>query len=189
MSVRFRIRIKTGFAFPRGFGRKNWKRINEGPLKKIGLYARRVEINLIRKDTSRKQTPSKPGKPPKSRYPGHPFKKIFSDVNAWETNVVIGHKNLSGAKQTPMQIHEFGENIRTILTPIPRNRKKIKDPIHRARVRELFKSGRIKSRQLPRVGRTVKMPARPFALPTVRITARKMPEMWRNSVTSATVSK
>lgn len=180
---------RTMVTFDRSILKRNWKAINEGPLKKAGLLARRIEIQSIRKDITKKQNPAKPGRPPKSRDPRHPFRQIFSDVSPLETNVMIGHMGYYPG-QTAMQMHEFGEHV-TISTIVPRKKKwQIKDPIKREKVAAAFRSGKLtRNKPQPRTTKVIKMPERPFALPALQKTAKRLPALWANSVGSATVRK
>lgn len=180
---------RTMFTFDKSIIKRNWKAINEGPLKRAGLLARRIERQSIRKDITKKQNPSKPGRPPKSRHPGHPFRMIYSIPNPLDTSVIIGHVGFYGG-QTAMQIQEFGEQVR-ISTVIPRTKKwQIKDPVKRAKVAAAFRSGKLKRpKPQPRTTKIIKMPERPFALPALEKTAKRLPELWANSVGTATVRK
>lgn len=172
--------------FDRNIIKRNWKSINESPLKHAGLLARKIERQLIRIDTSKSQRPSKPGRPPKSRAPGHPFRRIYSDVNLWQTNVIVGHVGF-GAKQTAMEIQEFGQTVTIKEKRIPRLRKQIKNLALRRLIAAKFRRGELKSTPIPIVTRRIHMPERPFALPTTRLVARRLPPLWANSVSPATV--
>jgi hypothetical protein len=86
-----------------------------------------------------------------------------------------------------MEIHEFGQ-IAVIKRISPRrSHRRITDARERDRVRKMFLSGRLTSKPLRRITRSVRYPPRPFAYPTTVIVARQMPAMWANSITSATV--
>jgi hypothetical protein len=179
-------RYRVLHKFDKSILKRNWSKINESPLKRAGLLARTIERGLIRVDTSVKQNPSKPGRPPKSRHPGHPFRRIFSDVNAFETNVVIGHLGFY-AGQTAMEIQEFGQRVRIKRRLPMKVRKKIVDPKRRAAVRQMFLSGKLKSKIIPSVYETIKMPERPFAYPTTQRIASRLPALWANCISPATV--
>lgn len=181
---RFRPRM---FSFDREIIRRNWNKINESPLKKAGLYARRVMINSIRVDRSRAQRPSRPGRPPKSHDSRQRFRMIYSVPG--RGNVVIGHAKLFNLpdNQTAMSRNEFGEWVRIRRLVIPRNRRRISSNLRREAIRQMFLSGRLRSAPLQQVNSLVKMPERPFALPALQKTERRLPTLWANSVTSATV--
>lgn len=180
---------RTMVTFDRSIIKRNWKAINEGPLKRAGLLARRIERQSIRVDITKKQNPSRPPRPPKSRHPGHPFRLIYSVPNPMDTSVIIGHVGFY-AGQTAMQMHEFGEQVR-ISTVVPRKRKwQIKDPVKREKVAAAFRSGKLKRpKPQPRTTKVIQMPERPFALPALQKTAKRLPQLWVNSVGSATVRK
>ena len=181
-----RFKTRSMVFFDRSIIKRNWSNINQGPLHKIGALARTVERGLIRKDTSKKKTPSKPGRPPKSRAPGHPFKRIYYVVNRFQTNVIIGHVGF-GAAQTPMEIHEEGQRVRIKRRIFKKSQRPIQDPLRRKRIRELFLQGRIRPGPHLTTSESIKMPERKFARPTVEKVAPRMPKLWENSVSTATV--
>ena len=175
-------------SFNRNIFSHNWSQINDGPLKKAGLLTRKIMRGSIRRATISKKTgdisqkPSKPGKPPKSRHPSHPFKKIFSLPS--KRDVIIGHVGF-GSKQTPMEMHEFGQQA-TIMTPMLPRRRAVSRRQAKA-AREKFISGQIKSKKVPRVPKKIRMPKRPFAQPALVKAKSKLPGLWRNSVNKSTV--
>ena len=191
------IKLKTkGFhTFDKSIIKTNWAAINETPIKRAGLLARRIMIGLIRRDNSKKQNPSKPPKPPKSRAPGHPFKKIYSKPDRHDTSATIGHMGF-GASQTAMEINEFGQEVKTnVIVRLRKNTRKGKrgrtrktSLRQRRAAREKFQSGALKHTSVTRfVSKTVSYPERPFALPALQRTASKLPALWKNSISSATV--
>lgn len=174
------------YTFDKSIIKRNWSKINESPIKRAGLLARTIERGLIRKDTSRSQRPSKPGRPPKSRATGHPFRKIYSVPNYLETSAVVGHVGWKPGL-TAMEIQEFGKTVRIRRPQFP-SRQRITDPVRRAKIRQLFLSGKIKSKPTQIVTEMVKMPERPFALPTTQRVAKRMPALWKNSVNASVVN-
>jgi hypothetical protein len=170
--------------FDRSIFKHNWKSINETPLKHAGLLARRIERGLIRRDRSRSQRPSRPGRPPKSRHPSDIFRRIFSLPGP--TDVLVGHVGLFGRRQTVMEIHEFGQVVPLKQKVIGINPYRIQDPAQRAKVRQLYLSGKLKNKKVPIVTRMVKYPERPFARPTTQRVTPMLPNLWKNSVTSKT---
>jgi len=177
------FRYRNHVVFNRNILKVNWEKINETPLKRAGLLVRRIERQSIRRDTTRSQRPSKPGRPPKSRAPGHPFRMIFSVPG--KTDVIIGHMGFGRGRQTPMEIHEFGQMV-TISEIVRPNRRRILDPVERARVRAMYLSGRLRHKPVRRVTRTIKMPERKFAEPALNKAALRLPQLWQNSVAAAT---
>jgi len=183
----------NGFGtFDRNIVKKNWKAINEGPLKRAGLLARKIMIRSIRKDRTKKQLPSKVGKPPKSRHVGHPFRLIFS-LPKGTSAVVVGHMAFRSQDQTTMSVNEFGENVsRQIIKPrakgfSKKGRKLSKKQIRAAKRK--FKAGQIKHKKPDRITKTVRYPKRPFARPALEKTKDKLPALWANSVKHSTVSR
>jgi hypothetical protein len=184
----FAIKPKMLFKFDKSILKTNWAKINESPIKRAGLLARRIERGLIRQTASgKKRRPSRPGKPPRSHHPSQIFRRIYSVPNFLETNVIIGHVGLYGG-QTAMEIQEFGQSV-VIKERLPfQSRRPIANPVHRKKVREMFVSGRLVNRHRKSYQqRMIKMPKRPFAKPTLERTAKRLPALWANSVSSATI--
>lgn len=180
------------------FVSRNWRTINNRPISKAAGTIRKIMRGSIRRAYISKKTglptqrPSKPGKPPKSRYAGHPFKNIQYRASPDEAKAVIGHIKLPFRQQdprrTPMEAHEFGKTVQ-IKTIVKRPKKKISDRQRKA-ARRLYLQGRLKS-QRPKarfVTRTVRMPKRPFAYPALKKYAKKLGWLWKNSVNRSTVS-
>lgn len=169
---------------------KSWSKIQETPLKRAGLLTRTIMRGSIRRvqrftKTGKLTKPSKPGKPPKSRASGHPFKKIFSIPFPKQGLVMIGHKGL-GQRQTPMEIHEFGQLIRGKQFPKPRSKRRISERQRRsARVKYL--RGQIKHKSVPT--KMIKMPKRPFAKPAMEKARPRIAKFWKGSFSSRTVNR
>lgn len=176
---------------------RNWASINRTPIRRAGLLVRKIMRGSIRrayvsKKTGRPTTrPSKPGKPPKSRHVGHPFKMIFSIPNAEASRAVIGHKILPYRKQdsrvTPMEAHEFGRMV-TIKTIVKQQRSRISRKQRKA-ARRLYLQGRLKSKRKPAqfVTRRVRMPKREFAEPALKKSIRKLGWLWKDKIRRSTI--
>ncbi len=168
---------------------KNWSKIHETPLKRAGLLTRTIMRGSIRRvqrftKTGRLTKPSKPGKPPKSRASGHPFKQIFSVPFAKEGKVIIGHQGM-GQRQTPMEIHEFGQNIQAKKFPKRRSKQRISERQRRtARVKYL--RGLIKHKPVPT--KTIEMPKRQFARPAMLKAKPRITKFWKGSFSNRTVN-
>lgn len=162
----------------------NWRRINETPLKRVGLLVRKIMRGSIRRDTSKSRRPSKPGRPPKSRAPGHPFKRIYSIPDMINTSVVIGHVGYRGG-QTAMEMHEFGQQVTKKVYAKPR-RKPVSSR-QRSAARRKFLQGKIKPKPRPTIFKRIKMPARPFAAPALKKAKPKIAQFWRGSFNRGTV--
>jgi len=176
---------KVFTTFDRAIFKKNWRAINESPMKKAGLRVRRAAISRIRKakygrgtkkdPTGRKtfERPSKPGKPPKSRAPGHPFRRIYSVPIHFGTGVMIGPVGFDRNMVTTPELHEFGKRaIRFI-----RFQKSIRQ--RDKRTGRFRKNKRLRP-QYKKV--SVKYPARPFMAPALERIAPSLPRMWKNSL-------
>jgi hypothetical protein len=197
------------------FVRRNWRSINETPIKRAGLLVRTIMRGSIRRAHVSKKTgaisgkPSPPGKPPKARtgirpnVPGQapktqsknlPFKKILSIPFDGDTKAVIGHQLMPIKKQdpriTPMQAHERGKRVRIKTEPKSRQNQiggKAFSEKQRKAARKKFKEGRIKRKKVKRVRKRVKMPKRPFAFPALKKAKTKIGQFWRGRINKSTV--
>lgn len=168
---------------------KMWKKINETPLKKIGLQIRRRAISSIpkaerAKKVSTQQKPSKPGRPPKSRdrrtLGGHPMRKILSIPVLADTVVVVGSVGLDSRRNPAPGIHEHGETV-TIKVPT-RKRGRARSKKQREAAAKLFKAGRIQRKKTELETRTAKYPKRPFMVPAMEKMIHKLPSYYRNTL-------
>lgn len=159
-----RLRLKRGF-----------KRMHKSPLGKAAALVRMRARQSIRKATGKKQAtlqrPAKPGKPPKSRAPGHPFRLIFFDIENFHTRAVIGPMGFGGNPPVPA-VHEFGlaKKIKTF-----KRKKQAKG-----------RGGRFKKKQKAETFHTIKKyPPRPFMGPALLHVAPMLPLLWRGSLKAA----
>jgi len=113
---------RATYTFDRSILKKRWKRWVDEPMAKKALYIRKVAINSIRnahkaKTSAGFQSPSKPGRPPKTRAAGHPMRKIIADkigTSTRKTSWAIGSVKLTSkqkGKHAP-QLHEHGGKAR-----------------------------------------------------------------------------
>lgn len=191
----FKFRVNTFHTFDRSIFRRNWKNINEGPLKRAGLLVRKIWVQSIRVDRSLSQRPSKPGRPPKSRHPARPFKRIFSVPMMGvfgTTGVIVGHVGFRPGNQTPMEIHEFGQKI-TIRAIDRKKTRNLKARQRRALARRIQNDPQLrekirKNRKKADISRkTITMPERPHARPALEKGQNKLPALWRGSVSRSSV--
>lgn len=156
--------------FDRSVIRRNWRRINESPLKKSGLLVRRIARGSIRRGGKSKR-PSKPGTPPRSHWPGAtpPFKMIFSVPT--RTNVMVGMVGFGGAGNPVPGLHEHGGTA---------NRKVFLRVKGGGLSRSQFRG---KSRK--RITKRVVYEPRPFMLPALEKARPRLPKMWEGSLTKA----
>ncbi len=178
-------KFKFYFTFHKDIIKTNWSAIVESPLKRAGLLVRRIERQAIRRDTTKKQRPSKPGRPPKSRHPQDLFRQIYSVPDAKKGQVLIGHRGLYGG-QTVMEIHEFGQTATRKVRVLPGSskRRRIKDPQQRKKVAAMYAAGSLRSVNKPPSYRTVtvRYPERKFAKPSLTKALPKIIGMWKNAV-------
>lgn len=158
--------------FDRKVFKTNWKNINESPLKKAGLMVRKVAVRSVRKRKMkvRGKPPkgSPPGTPPRSRAPGHPYRRIFSIPNSWATSVIVGPVGFnSGTPPTP-EVHEFGLTARRRVMVEDRTRRRAK--------------GRGRKKRYILIDATVNYPKRATMRPALQKVKSKLPALWRNSI-------
>lgn len=187
-----RLSIQFQEDFDRQFIKKDWGRINANPAMRAGLYVRRVAANSIRRSKPGGK-PSTPGKPPRSRYPGHPFKFVRAATKQrfvfGAGQVIVGlvkFPNLGNEQTEPAPgIHEHGLRVtKKIRIYQPRKKgRRITNKAHAKRVRRMFKEGRIKQkpRQFREVYKTFTYPERPFMRPALRRSLPYIARFWRNS--------
>jgi hypothetical protein len=175
-----KLKVKSAVTFDRSVIRRNWKEINESPYKRAGLLVRKIARGSIRRDSSKKQRPSKPGRPPKSRAPGHPLKLIYSVVQAYGEGVMVGPVGFG--HQTPVpERHEKGKSV-TLKVAKRHTFKRATSEAQRRSARRMFQEGRIKSKKPDLKTRVIKFDPRPFMVPALEKAKSKIPEMWRGSV-------
>lgn len=187
------IKPRMFHEFNQAIIKKNWSKIQEGPLKRAGLLTRKIMRGSIRRakrytKTGKLTKPRKPPNPPRSVNPRgkYDFKKIFSYPNPRQSNVIIGHEGF-GQRQTPMEVHEFGQMVRAKVFPQKKKGKKKLSNRQREAARKKYLRGKIKHKPLPT--RLVKLPKRPFARPAGIKAQTKLPSMWRNSFRPSVVNQ
>lgn len=170
MFVRFRSQVY----FDRKIFKTNWKRINEFPLKRAGLLVRKYAVQSVRKRKwptgNRKPKPSPAGQPPRSRSPGHPYRRIFSVPNSFSTSVYVGFLGLHKNTTPTPAVHEYGMAVvRRVLVEKNTN------------VRNR-KTGRFQKKQYKIATKLVKYPKRPTMEPALKKAKSKLPALWHNSI-------
>ena len=167
----FAVRAKGFATFNRRIIKTNWRKINESPAKKAGLLVRKIAIRSIRRDRSKSgNRPSRPGKPPRTRAPGDPLRRIYSVPSPWGTSAMVGPIGF-GELRPVTELHEFG-GVRTGLF-----RKRLAN-LGRDR-RGRFAKGRPKM-VLERT--TVRFPKRPTMRPALLKAIPRLPPMWKHSL-------
>lgn len=192
--------------FDKSFLKRDWSKVNMTPLRRSGLWVRKIMIRSIRKVKSdrerlndfltgktkrfRRSKPSKAGSPPRSRYRGHPFRLIASEVLGGSA-AIVGHIGFNpGKAKTAMSVHEFGQTVQVKQFVIPKKKRGRRRTAHARRAaRKAYLAGKIPREANPVVikTRTVKMPERKFAEPAMKKGAPKLPSFWKDSVRPATV--
>lgn len=160
------LRVKARTTFDRRIlRRKNWKRLNNSPLKRAGLLVRKIARRSIRRRKTDKPAPA--GSPPRTRAPGDPLRKIFSVVNNLATEVIVGPVGLGDQEPAP-EVHEKGLQVRRPVLP-------------RWYLRLPPRARRQRPKPRPKL-RSVDYPPRPFMEPALEVAQPKLPELWRNSL-------
>lgn len=174
---------------------RNWRAINETPIKKAGLLIRQIMRGSIRRQpkisptTGKPRRASQPGRPPYARTgvgkgQNPPFKRIYSVPYGDNTKAVIGHEKLPIKKQdprvTPMQAHEFGMNVRRRMTR--KTYEKAKSEKQKRAARKKYLAGELKQRKKQYVTRRVKMPKRRFAFPALMKARAKIGQFWKGII-------
>lgn len=188
-----KIRVQPGihiyydprnFVFDKRIIKTNWRKLNETPVKRFGLKVRRRAIHSIpkaeraKKEKTRRK-PSKPGRPPKSRSPGHPLRLIYSVPINFGTAAVIGAVGFGQDLRPVPGRHEHGRTV-SIAVPQRRTTRTARSKKQSKAARKHFLSGRIKSKPLPRIRKTVKYPERPFMKPALKKELVNMPYHWKH---------
>lgn len=180
------MKVKTLHMFDRNIFRKNWKKINDTPLKKAGLYVRKIAIQSIRRDQSKSKRPSKPGRPPKTRASGDPIRRIFSVPSGG--GVIVGAVKLSSRSSEAVPgLHEHGGS-RSAYELLEPERNRPTTAGQRAAFRKLVLAGdsRVTAylRQNKRKPRKIRVsyPPRPFMAPALEKALPKLPEMWQGAI-------
>ena len=155
--------------FDRSIIKRNWGRINRGPLTRAGLLVRKIARSSIkRRKKGGKSGPA--GQPPRSRQTGTspPFKLIFSVVDPSSRFATVGMVGFGGANPTPA-LHEHGGTAKRTLF-IPKS------------TQSRTEKGRFKRIRRRKVIRTVRYPKRPFMFPALTKATPMFPQFWRNSI-------
>lgn len=184
--------------FDRSIFHKNWKKINETPAKRAGMYVRKTAIRSIRKDRSKSKRPSKPGRPPKTRAAGEPMRRIYSVPYGRRGGVIVGAVKLSGTSRgEPVPgLHEhggaktievfYGEGQKVVITKRPsteRQRQAFRALAKSSdsRVQPYLRQERART-ELAKRRKAVTFPKRPFMGPALERSLPKLPKMWAGAI-------
>ncbi len=155
--------------FDRGVIKIRWRKMAESPAKKAGLLVRRIAIRSIRRDrTKGGNRPSRPGKPPRTRSPGDPLRRIYSVPQNLGTSVIVGPIGF-GAARPVTSLHEKG-GYRTGVF------------MRRSGVTTRNASGRFQKQKFVRRHATIRYAARPFMKPALQKVIPKLPFMYAGSL-------
>lgn len=194
----FALRTKTLVMFDRSIFHKNWKKINETPAKRAGMYVRKTAIRSIRKDRSKSKRPSKPGRPPKTRAAGEPMRRIYSVPYGRRGGVIVGAVKLSSkSRGEPVPgLHEHGGD-KTVEFIDPKEKKLVmlRRPTTEAqrksfrklavardsRAEPHLRKNRAKLESLRKKTRA-HYEARPFMGPALERSLPKLPKMWAGAI-------
>lgn len=194
----FALRTKTLVMFDRSIFHRNWRKINETPAKRAGMYVRKTAIRSIRKDRSKSKRPSKPGRPPKTRAAGEPMRRIYSVPYGRKGGVIVGAVKLSGTSRgEPVPgLHEhggtkteevfYGEGQKVVILKRPsteRQRKAFRALAQAgdSRVQPYLRQSRA-STEIAKRRKAVTYEARPFMGPALERSLPKLPKMWAGAI-------
>lgn len=178
MPIMPKPKVKDVF-FDRKIIKRNWKVINESPLKKAGLVVRKVARQSIRRGKTiktvlpkNKRKPSPAGRPPKSWKSGKtpPFKMIYSVPEKLGTSVVVGMIGFGKASGSTMPVPGLMEHGGTA-----RRRVFVKAGQRRT------KKGRFGRIFRKPVVRSVRYPERAFMNPALKKVRTKLPHYWKGA--------
>lgn len=159
--------------------RINWKRINQNPLTRAGMWVRAIARRSIRET---KKSRSMPGQPPHSHQgrggkrsarggENRPFKMIYSVPNMTYTSVMVGMVGFRASRPVP-GVHEHGLSItQEVRTTKARAQRRIV-------VHSKTRRGHDKYRTRYLARRPVQYPERPFMYPALKKAAPSFPSMW-----------
>ena len=165
-------RVKIVF-FDRSIIKKNWKKMNRGPLQRAGSLIKRIARGSIK----RRKPGGRPGPiggPPRSRQPGKtpPFKQIFNDfLNLRQTAQVVGMVGYGSRNPAPGLQEHGGRARRTLFVPKTSGSGRLRRR----------KDGILRKSRKP-VSQTVRIPKRPFMFPALLKGKSRMPQLWKNSL-------
>lgn len=186
------IGIKPKFKleyFDRSIIKKNWRKINESPIKKAGLQVRKIARGSIRRGNLKgkgkgnpferaksERKPSKAGKPPKSwgRGKSPPFKMIYSVPNRLGTSAVVGMIGFGGSNPVPGLMEHGGTARRRVF-------QETKVFKHKHTRKSSGKYAKHSIRRKPMI-KTVRYPERPFMFPALMKAKDRMPQLWKGSL-------
>jgi len=175
------ITLRDSIYFDRSVFKRHWPEFNRDPLKRAGALVRIIAIRSIRKakrlQSGRLSTKaSAVAKPPKSRAPGHPIRKIFFDTTGpFKTQVIIGAVRLidKASLETGVPVPSIHEHGREVTVNVPQ------EPKWRT---NLHTKERTMTRRYKRMH--IKYPPRPFMVPALHKAreSNALSQMWKDSV-------
>jgi hypothetical protein len=183
--------------FDRNVIRTNWRRINEGPMKRAGLMIRQRALRLIGHTVTARTPPRPPGQPPRTRVRTRntytnargrtvrtpaPFRMIFSIPVNFGTGVLVGMVGFD-SRAVPGR-HELGLSAsvrRGYWTYQRRPGAQPGNPIRTPQQMAAFRRRYLRFRQVPS-----RFPSRPFMRPALLQAAPLIPSMWRGSISRST---
>lgn len=164
----FAVATKGFATFDRRVVKIRWRRIAESPAKKAGLLVRKIAIRSIRRDRTKSgNRPSKPGKPPRTRAPGDPIRRIYSVPEMMGTRVMVGPLGFGDPNPVP-ELQELG-GVRTGYFR------------RRSGVMQRDQRGKFLKQKLLYQRATVRFPQRPYMRPALAKVVPKLPAMWTGS--------
>lgn len=160
--------IRGTVVFDRKVVSRNWRKINESPLKKAGLLVRKIARGSIR--VRKGDKPSPRGSPPRSRAPGKPLKMIFSVPDSFATKTLVGFVGFNKNRVPTPAVHEHGL----------RARRKVFAPEETQRRSK--RTGRFKRKRKVAVTKIVHYPERETMEPALEKARPQIPKFWKDSL-------
>lgn len=153
--------------FDKNVIRRNWSRMNRGPIQKAGNLVRLFARQSIKRRGPR-TPPSSPGTPPHSRRPGRtpPMKMIYSVPQHFGTSAIIGFVGFGNSNPVP-GLHEHGGWARRMVF---------------VKGRRPLKKGGFGGIQYKRMMKGVRYRRRPTMVPALTKAVPVLPFMWRDSL-------
>ena len=171
----FSFTLKAHTEFDKTWIKRDWRRMNRGPLGKVGNLLRSDMRQSIRRARYGAR-PNPAGKTPKSRDRGkNPRFKMFRfNVSTWQTNVITGLIRLYQNGTPVPGAHELGLYVtRKLRKHVPSKRTRLQKDAW-AKLPYAVKK-RIRKQMTARMARkTFKLPQRPFARPSLQRNLHKI---------------
>jgi len=182
ISMKLKFKVQN---FDRTIIKRNWKKINRGPLTKSGNFVKVIAKRSIRRG-KKGGKPSPIGRPPKARKgkgKGTPFKLIFSVPRIGGTSVIVGMVGFGGRSAVPGMHEHSGRARRSVIVKTAAGRHKKTGRFTKAKTAGRWVTRGGKHKFIPKiVTKMASYPPRPFMFPALIKARPKLPKFWLNSL-------